>query len=50
MMDDAATRGWQIMTFGMGRGGLVGLEELIAFYPQVHGVIIDGPGENHYGG
>ena len=48
MMDDAAARGWQIMTFGMGRGGLVGLEDLIAFYPQVHGVIIDGPGENHY--
>ena len=48
MMDDAAARGWQIMTFGMGRGGVVGLEDLITFYPQVHGVIIDGPGENHY--
>lgn len=48
MMDDAKARGWKIMTFGMGRGGLVGLEDLVKFYPQVDGVIIDGPGENHY--
>jgi len=48
MMDDAAGRGWQILSFGTGRGGVVGLEDLISYYPQIQGVIIDGPGENHY--
>ncbi len=48
MMHDAAARGWKIMTFGTGRGGAAGLQELIDHYPQVEGVIIDGPGENHY--
>ena len=33
MMDDAAARGWKIMTFGTGRGGAVGLQELIDHYP-----------------
>ena len=48
MMDDAKARGWKILTFGMGRGGVVGLDELLNYYPQVDGVILDGPGENHY--
>lgn len=48
MIDNAAARGWQITTFGAGRGGVVGLQELINHYPAVEGVILDGPGENHY--
>ena len=48
MLDDAAARGWKILTFGMGRGGIVGLEEMIRAHPQIQGVIVDGPGENHY--
>ena len=47
-MDNAAARGWKIMSFGAGRGGVVGLEDLIAHYPQIQGVVLDGPGENHY--
>ena len=63
MLDDAASRGWHIMTFSVpGGGGGRPLEEdpygVVGFaasaqdtmnaYPQVHGVIIDGPGEQHY--
>ena len=63
MLDDAASRGWHIMTFSVpGGGGGRPLEEdpygVVGFaasaqdtmnaYPQAHGVIIDGPGEQHY--
>ena len=63
MLDDAASRDWHIMTFSVpGGGGNRPLEEdpygavgfaareqdTINAYPQAHGVIIDGPGEQHY--
>lgn len=63
MLDDAASRGWHMMTFSVpGGGGSRPLEEdpygAVGFaasvqdtmnaYPQAHGVIIDGPGEHHY--
>jgi len=63
MLDDAASRGWHIMTFSVpGGGGRRPLEEdpygAVGFaasvqdtmnaFPQAHGVIIDGPGEKHY--
>jgi hypothetical protein len=63
MLDDAASRDWHIMTFSVpGGGGTRPLEEdpygAVGFaasvqdtmnaYPQAHGVIIDGPGEQHY--
>ncbi len=47
MLDDAASRGWHIMLFG-GYRGLAGTQDVMNAYPQAHGVIIDGPGENHY--
>ena len=47
MLDNAAERGWQIMLFG-GYRGLAGTQDVMNAYPQAHGVIIDGPGENHY--
>ena len=46
MLDDAAARGWKILTFGMGRGGIAGLEEMIRAHPQIQGVIVDGPGSD----
>jgi hypothetical protein len=46
MLDDAAGRGWHIMVFKSGTPAHV--QSLVNRYPQVHGVIIDGPGENHY--
>ena len=46
MLDDAASRGWHIMVFDSGTAAHV--QSLITTYPQVNGVIIDGPGENHY--
>ena len=46
MLDDAAGRGWHIMVFDSGTTAHV--QSLINRYPQVNGVIIDGPGENHY--
>ena len=64
MLDDAAARGWHIMIFGgslpqEGRlpieqdpygaiSGAASALDLVSAYPQVHGRIIDGPGENHY--
>ena len=63
MLDDAAGRGWRILFFlsmpGCGQRpieqdplGAVGyaaaLNDLMAAFPQAHGQIIDGPGENHY--
>ena len=46
MLDDAAARGWHIMVFDSGTTARV--QSLVNRYPQVNGVIIDGPGENHY--
>jgi hypothetical protein len=46
MLDNAAERGWHIMVFDSGAPAHV--QSLINRYPQVNGVIIDGPGENHY--
>ena len=46
MLDDAAARGWHIMVFDSGTPAHV--QSLVNTYPQVNGVIIDGPGENHY--
>ncbi|MFA6110252.1 MAG: hypothetical protein WDA75_15920 [Candidatus Latescibacterota bacterium] len=63
LLDDAAARGWHILVFDVPlRGGdrppaedpygAVGtgaaVQALIRAYPQVHGVIFDGPGERHY--
>ncbi len=47
MLDDAASRGWNIMIFA-GYRGLAGTQDIVNAYPQAHGVISDGPGENHY--
>jgi hypothetical protein len=46
MLDDAKGRGWHIMVFDSGPTAHV--QSLVNRYPQVDGVIIDGPGENHY--
>ena len=46
MLDDAAARGWHIMVFDSGTTAHV--QSLVNRYPQVQGVIIDGPGEQHY--
>jgi len=46
MLDDAKKRGWHIMVFNSGTTAQV--QSLVNRYPQVDGVIIDGPGENHY--
>ncbi|MEW6752698.1 MAG: hypothetical protein AB1505_17205 [Candidatus Latescibacterota bacterium] len=46
LLDDAAARGWHIMVFDSGTTAHV--QSLVNRYPQVQGVIIDGPGENHY--
>ena len=62
LIGDAAARGWRILFFGARGGGSLPLSEdpfgAVGFaagvqatmnrYPEVHGVIIDGPGENHY--
>jgi hypothetical protein len=63
MLDDAASRGWHIMTFSVPSGGgsrplaedpygAVGfaarVQDTMNAFPQAHGVIIDGPGEKHY--
>jgi hypothetical protein len=46
MLDDARARGWHVMVFDSGAPAYV--QSLVNRYPQVHGVIVDGPGENHY--
>ena len=63
MLDDAASRDWQIMIFVShpphGRlpfdqdpfgaiSGAAGVQDMMNAYPQVSGHIIDGPGEGHY--
>ncbi len=47
MLDNAAERGWRILIFS-GIGPTVHVQDLMNAFPQVHGVISDGPGENHY--
>ena len=47
MLDDAAGRGWRIMTFG-GPMSPAALQDIANGLPQVQGVICDGPGESHY--
>lgn len=46
MFDDVKRRGWPLMIFDSGPPAHV--QSLINRYPQVDGVITDGPGENHY--
>jgi hypothetical protein len=46
MLDDARARGWHVMVFDSGTTAHV--QSLVNRYPQVQGVIVDGPGENHY--
>ncbi len=63
MLDNAAARGWHIMTFYVGGGGgnrpleedphgVVGYaanaQDTMNALPQAHGFILDGPGEQHY--
>ncbi len=63
MLDDAVSRDWNVLAFSVpGGGGQRPLEEdpygavgfaaqvqdIVDAYPQIHGVIIDGPGEQHY--
>ena len=63
MLDNAAARGWKIMNFSMPGGGggrphgedpfgeiafAAAAQDLANAYPQVQGVIMDGPGEQCY--
>jgi hypothetical protein len=63
MIDDAASRGWEILFFGTGQAGgslppskdpfnVVGFaaafEDTMRAFPQAHGVVIDGAGEQPY--
>ena len=40
-------RGWRILIFG-GGGSTAQVQDLMNAFPQAHGIIVDGPGENHY--
>ena len=63
MLDDAASRGWHIMTFYAGGGGgslpieddphgvisyAARIQDTMNALPQAHGIVQDGPGEQHY--
>lgn len=63
LLDDAAGRGWEILTFGSGQQGgnrpleedpfgaigfAAGVQDTLNAYPQAHGIVIDGAGEHHY--
>jgi hypothetical protein len=63
MLDNAAARGWQVMVFEVHRNGggrpaeedphgavqlAAAAQDVMQAYPQAHGVILDGPGENPY--
>ena len=63
LLDDIASRKWEIMLFGPGHYGrrksfeqdpfgthslAAGVEDTLRALPQAHGVIIDGAGEHHY--
>ena len=47
MLDNAAARGWRLLIFA-GGGPTAHVQDQMNAFPQVHGVIVDGPGENHY--
>ena len=47
MLDNAAKRGWRLLIFA-GGGPTAHVQDQMNAFPQVHGVIVDGPGENHY--
>jgi hypothetical protein len=64
MLDDATSRGWHVMIFSgpLPQGGSLpmsedpygarvaaaGAQDVMNAYPQFHGNVVDGPGENHY--
>ena len=63
LLDNAASRGWEIMLFGPGYTGVrksfeqdpfgalslaSGVRDTMRAFPQAHGVIVDGAGEQHY--
>lgn len=63
MLDNAAARGWHIMTFYVGGGGgnlplqedpygmvayAARMQDTMNALPQAHGFVQDGPGEQHY--
>jgi hypothetical protein len=63
MLDDAAARGWEVLLFGLGRSGgsrplredpfdavgfAASVQDAMNAFPQAHGVIMDGPAEQHY--
>jgi len=63
LLDNAASRGWEIMAFGPGISGggkplqedpfsavglAAGIADTMRAFPQLHGVILDGAGERHY--
>jgi len=63
MLDNAAARGWHILIFDVpNRGGsrppeedpfgavgtAAAVQAMAKAFPQIHGVIFDGPGEQHY--
>ncbi len=63
MLDNAASRGWEVLLFGTGqRGGsrplkedpfdtigyAASMQDALNAFPQAHGVVMDGPGEHSY--
>jgi hypothetical protein len=63
MLDNAASRGWEVLLFSTGqRGGsrpvqedpldavgyAASVQDALNAFPQAHGVIMDGPGEHRY--
>lgn len=63
MLDDAASRGWEILLFGSGQQGgarpleedsfnaigfAAGVQDTMNAFPQARGIVIDGPGEHSY--
>jgi hypothetical protein len=63
MLDNAASRGWEILFFGSGQqagsrpmaedpfnviGFAAGVQDTMNAFPQAHGIVIDGPGEHSY--
>ncbi|MEC8929769.1 MAG: hypothetical protein VYB08_00025, partial [Candidatus Latescibacterota bacterium] len=47
MLDDAASRGWEMLIFS-GVGSSAHMQDLMHAFPQTSGVISDGPGEHSY--
>jgi len=63
LLDNAAARGWRVMIFEVHRDGgqrpaaedphgavqlAAAAQDVVRAYPQAHGIILDGPGENPY--